>query len=504
MKNEGKVVSLGMEMEALLLENQQLNEKVKRLEFRINELLQLIYGHKTERFVPASQAPPTEQMSLEFGEIAPVDISAAEASTPEEEKITYTRKKQQHPGRYPIPDHLPVEEIVIMPEASVEGMKQIGKSVVETLDYIPGSLICRRYIMPKYAPANGEGVLQGKMPDRPLPKSIAEAGLLSFLLVNKFVYHLPFYRLIQMLKQGYNIELKANTINGWFAEVCRLLKPLYECLRKTVLQSGYIQADESPIQVQDEQKDGKTHRGYMWVYAAPLMTLLFFDYQKGRGETSPKEMLKHFSGTLQTDGYEVYDKLVKSSINIIHAGCMAHARRYFFKAKDVEPLADIALQYFGRLYTIERLIKEQKMDTVAAQEYRQKEAIPVLDELFAWAVSQKQTALPKSPFGKALYYLLQRKEKLYRYCHDGNLEIDNNLVENSIRPLALGRKNYLFAGSHDAAQNIAMMYSFFGSCKKQNIDPLKWLTAVLNVIATHPINKLDELLPGKLVIEQDP
>ena len=331
-------------MEALLLENQQLNEKVKRLEFRINELLQLIYGHKTERFVPASQAPPTEQMSLEFGEIAPVDISAAEASTPEEEKITYTRKKQQHPGRYPIPDHLPVEEIVIMPEASVEGMKQIGKSVVETLDYIPGSLICRRYIMPKYAPANGEGVLQGKMPDRPLPKSIAEAGLLSFLLVNKFVYHLPFYRLIQMLKQGYNIELKANTINGWFAEVCRLLKPLYECLRKTVLQSGYIQADESPIQVQDEQKDGKTHRGYMWVYAAPLMTLLFFDYQKGRGETSPKEMLKHFSGTLQTDGYEVYDKLVKSSINIIHAGCMAHARRYFFKAKDVEPLADIALQ----------------------------------------------------------------------------------------------------------------------------------------------------------------
>lgn len=504
MKIGRKVVSCVMDTAALLVENQELREKNKHLEFRINELLHLIYGRKNERFVPTSQTPPSEQLQLEFGDIAPVDISAAEATTPEEEKITYTRKKKQHPGRYPIPDHLPVEEIVIMPEESVEGMTQIGKTVVETLEYIPGSLICHRYIMPKYVSANSEGVLQGKMPQRPLPKSIAEAGLLSYLFVHKFVYHLPFYRLIQMFKQSYDIELKANTINGWFTEVSHLLKPLYECLRQKVLQSGYIQADESPIQVQDEQKNGNTHRGYMWIYAAPLSNLLFFDYQKGRGENSPKEMLKHFSGTLQTDGYEVYDKLVKSSGNIIHAGCMAHARRYFFKAKDVEPLADTALQYFGRLYTIERLIKEQNMDPVATQEHRQKEAIPVLDELFAWAETQKQTALPKSPFGKALYYLLQRKKKLYQYCHDGNLEIDNNLVENSIRPLALGRKNYLFAGSHDAAQNIAMMYSFFGSCKKQKIDPQKWLTAVLKKIATHHVNKLEQLLPGKLVIEPDP
>ena len=503
-KNGRKVVSCGMDTAALLLENQELKTENERLKFRLAELLRLIHGQKSERFVSPSSTHSTEQLLLDFGEVAPVDISAAEAASPEVEEITYQRKKQQHPGRHPIPAHLPAEEVVIMPQASVEGLQEIGKTVVETLEYKPGSLIRRRYILPKYALANGGGVLQGSMPSRPLPKSIAESGLLSYLITQKFVYHLPFYRLIQLFKQEYDARLRANTLNDWFTGVCELLQPLYECLRKKVLASGYIQADESPIQVQDEQKQGNTHKGYQWIYSAPLLDLLFFEYQKGRGENSPKELLKQFSGTLQTDGYEVYDKLVKHRDDIVHAGCMAHARRYFFKAKDVEPLAETALAYFARLYAIERHIKEQEMDSNATQLHRQQEAIPVLNTLFAWAEEQRAGALPKSPFGKALHYLLQRKEKLTRYCHDGNVEIDNNLVENSIRPLALGRKNYLFAGSHDAAQRIAMMYSFFGSCKKQNINPQQWLKAVLDKIATHPINKIEELLPGKWVTAQDP
>lgn len=493
-----------MDTAALVLENEQLKTENERLRFRLAELLRLIHGQKSERFVPASSTHSTEQLLLDFGEVAPVDISAAETANPEVEEIVYQRKKQQHPGRHPIPAHLPVEKIVIMPEASVEGLQKIGETVLDTMEYKPGSLICRRYILPKYALANSEGVVQGSMPARPLPKSIAESGLLSYLITQKFVYHQPFYRLIQLFKQEYDARLRANTLNDWFSGVCQLLQPLYECLRKKVLSSGYIQADESPIQVQDEQKKGKTHKGYQWIYAAPLLNLIFFEYQKGRGENSPKELLRQFSGTLQTDGYEVYDKLVKHRNDIVHAGCMAHARRYFFKAQDTEPLAQTALAYFGKLYAIERHIKEQEMDSSATQLYREEKAIPVLDTLFAWAEGQQPTALPKSPFGKALYYLLQRKEKLYRYCHNADLEIDNNLVENSIRPLALGRKNYLFAGSHDAAQRIAMMYSFFGTCKKQNIQPQQWLKAVLDKIATHPINKIEELLPGKWVTAQNP
>lgn len=322
-----------MDTAALLHENEELKTENERLKLRLAELLRLIYGQKAERFVAATATQEGGQLMLDFGEVAPVDISAAEAASPEVEEITYQRKKQQHPGRHPIPAHLPAEEVVIMPEASVEGLQEIGRTIVETMDYRPGSLICRRYILPKYALANGGGVVQGSMPNRPLPKSIAEPGLLSHLLTQKFVYHQPFYRLIQLFKQEYGVDLRANTLNDWFVGVCELLKPLYECLRKKVLSSGYIQADESPIQVQDEQKQGNTHKGYQWIYRAPLLNLLFFEYQKGRGENSPRELLKQFSGTLQTDGYEVYDKLVKHRHDIVHAGCMAHARRTFLKPK---------------------------------------------------------------------------------------------------------------------------------------------------------------------------
>ena len=175
---------------------------------------------------------------------------------------------------------------------------------------------------------------------------------------------------------------------------------------------------------------------------------------------------------------------------------MAHARRYFFQAKDSAVEAETALGYFAQLYDLERHLRLLQADVEVIHSTRQQKAIPVLNALFDWASRQQPQALPKSPFGKAVHYLLQRREKLLAYCRDGRLQIDNNLVENSIRPLALGRKNYLFAGSHDAAQRIAMMYSFFASCKKQHVNPYAWLADVLKRLPDHPVNKIDDLLPG--------
>ena len=190
---------------------------------------------------------------------------------------------------------------------------------------------------------------------------------------------------------------------------------------------------------------------------------------------------------------------VKNQPDIALIACAAHARRYFFQAKDSEPLAETALLFFGKIYAVEKHLREQRSTHTPEQiaAYRREKAAPIWQTFFEWAEQQYQNALPKSAFGKALYYLLQRKEKLTHYLHDGRLQIDNNLVENSVRPLALGRKNYLFAGSHAAAERIAMMYSFFASCRKQGINPVEWLHDTLTNIATQPINRIEELLPMK-------
>lgn len=502
LKQENAVLK-NKKIRQLQKKNAELEQRIFELEQRQQELLRLIFTGKSERYVPKNQ-PTEEQLTFDFGELAPVDMEPNADLTEEKEKISYERKKKKHPGRHSIPDHLPVEEIRIEPEENTEDTEYIADTVVETLEYKPGSLIRKRYIFPRYAKnsTNAEGeetteILQGKMPCRPLPKSIAESGLLTHLIVSKFVYHLPFYRQIQQFKQLYNTELRKSTINDWFIAVCTLLQPLYQCLQDKVLTADYLQADESPLQVQDEQKNGKTHRGYQWVYYAPLLKLVLFDYQKGRGQNGPKAILKTFGGHLQTDGYAVYDKIVKNRTDIIQVGCMAHVRRYFFQAKDSEPLAEVALDYFSQLYFIEKQLREQNATPEQIAAKRKEKSLPLLEKLFEWATLQYPNALPKSNFGKALYYLLQRKEKLRAYCADGRINIDNNLVENSIRPLALGRKNYLFAGSHDAAQRIAMMYSFFATCKKNDVNPIQWFKAVLDKIAEHPINRIEELLPGK-------
>jgi hypothetical protein len=281
------------------------------------------------------------------------------------------------------------------------------------------------------------------------------------------------------------------------AGCCKLLEPLYNTLKQKVLESDYIQADESPIKVLDSDKKGSTHQGYQWVYHNPISKLVLFNYRKGREQNGPKELLADYRGYLQCDGYVVYDK-IGAVPEITLAGCLVHARRKFHDALDSDKLkAEKAMAIFRQIYLEERNIKEQ-----ASQDYELRKTLrdehirPQLANIKKWIEEEQFNVLPKSPIGKAMTYFINQYPKLDAIFDDGRIELGNNLIENIIRPMAIGRKNYLFCGSHNAAQNTAMLYYFFGSCKMQNINPRIWLTDTLNKIQDHNIQKLEELLAG--------
>lgn len=266
-------------------------------------------------------------------------------------------------------------------------------------------------------------------------------------------------------------------------------------MQRKVLSSGYLQVDESPIKVLDQDKPGSTHQGYQWVYYSPQTKLVFFNYRKGRGQHGPKEILLNYQGILQTDGWQVYDKFAEVA-GITLVGCLAHARRQFHEATQTHKVSsEQALEIIQRIYAIERA--GNNLPPTDRKMHRDQKLIPIWNELRSWIDVQLNTDVePKSALGKALTYINKQWPKLSRILDHGQVELDNNLIENKIRPLALGRKNYLFAGSHDAAQRIAMMYSFFGSCKANDVNPYEWLKTTLDQIPETKLSELDLLLPG--------
>lgn len=490
------------EYQELQSDFQDLKGKYEAMKFEFEKLLDILTRSKSERYQPAEYP---EQLCLPF-------VEEDEQQAPsEEEEITYKRHKKKHPGRTELPEHLPVEETIIEPEEDTTDMTHIGDEITETIDYEPGRLVKKRYIRRKYARKkelepesndssenNTSEVVIGQLPERPIPKSIAEAGLLAYLFVAKYVDHLPFYRQRQQLKRNYDWVLHQSTLNDWFAACCTLIDPLYEVLIEKALDTDYLQADESPIKVQDSKKKGKTHQGYMWVYRNHLTGLVLFDYRKGRGMDGPQERLENFRGTLQCDGYKVYESIAaKRKEGVIElVSCLAHIRRKFYDAQNHYPeLADYALKLIRSLYMLERRYREEGLEPKQIASRRKKEAAPLLDELIKWVNKNQPRHLSKGPIGKALVYAKGQLPKLKPYLEDGRIQIDNNLIENQIRPLALGRKNYLFAGSHKGAQRAAMMYSFFASCKTMDVNPLHWLRDTLKKIPTTKIGDLDTLLP---------
>lgn len=477
----------------LLYENMLV--KYTALEQEVAQLKKMIFGSRQERFIAADNNPVQLDLDIALQSVAHCNITDAR-------KISYTRlttaitENKKHPGRTRLPEHLERREQIIEPAENTKGGKKIGEEITEELEYEPGRLYVNRYIRPRYAIANNEGIVIAPMVERPLPKAIAGAGLLAQIVIDKYVDHLPLYRQMERFKRE-GIQIAYSTFTDWVSGTCRLILPLYELLKKNILQSNYLHTDESPIKVLDKDKKGTTHRGWFWVYQNSILRLVLFDYRQSRGREGPEEMLKDFKGYLQTDGYPLYDFFKqKEHITVLH--CMAHARRMFYDALENDAArADHALQQFGLLYDIERKAKQRSLNTADTMELRQTEALPVLQHLEKWMKEEYIKVPPKSAIAKALQYSISKWQQLVTYTTNGMLNIDNNPVENSIRPVAIGRKNYLFAGSHEAAQRSAILYSLLGTCKLHDINPFVWLKDILIKIPTYPINKIEELLPHK-------
>ncbi len=477
------------------LSREELIDQVTDLQHQVALLQKMVFGPKNERFKIAADIP-ANQLSLGVSSepIGEVKVEKKAVKGYDRKKVSVEAKK--HPGRNPLPSSLRREEIIIQPSENVSGCVRLEDEITEVLEVKAAEFYVKRYIRPKYVRKEGEGIAIGKLPSRAIEKGIPGASILALLIISKFVDHLPVYRQLTIFKRA-GIILHYNTVFDWTNNGLAVLEPIYDHLRRKVLSSNYLQADETGIKVLDSEKNGSAHQGYLWAYRDVGSDLVLFEYQRGRNKEFPAEILKDFKGYLQTDGYAAYDQFRKrDGVTLLH--CMAHARRKFKEAENNDKeRSTYALKAFQEIYTIEREIKD--LSGEERKTIRQKSIVPKLEELYLWMSEQYKHATPKSPIGKALAYSLKLWQGLITFTTDGQLEIDNNRIENEIRPVALGRKNYLFAGSHESAQRIAMIYSLLASCKTNGIDPTKWLTKVLEELPNRNVNEIDDLLPHKIV-----
>lgn len=468
------------------------------LTHQVAQFQKMLFGSRHERFVPQDTGSPQLTLSLEAETIAACKIMDAT-------KVAYIRTKTEvtphppkaHPGRMKLPEHLRRETIILQPDTDVTGLKKIGEEITEVLEWVPGELYVKQFIRPKYVSpltSTESTVLTASLPGRMMQKCMAGEALVAQITVDKYVDHMPLHRQLQRFQRA-GVTIAQSTINDWVKAVLVQLIALYEVHQRQVLGCGYLQVDETGINVLDEDKKGATHQGWYWVYHSTQHKLVLFDYQPGRGREGPAEMLKGFGGYLQNDGYVTYEAF-ESREGITVLNCMAHARRKFVEALPSDKArAEHALGLFQKLYAVERTIRERGLVAEDALEERREKAIPVLRELKQWMQAEYQKVLPKSPLGKAIAYCLPRWDKLSVYTTDAMLNIDNNPVENQVRPVAIGRKNYLFCGSHEAAGRAAMVYSLFATCRLHNINPYEWLKDVLQRMHLYTTQNIHELLP---------
>lgn len=483
-------------------ENKQQAQQIEQLKYQYKQLVKLIYGSSTERFISSTQ--DADQLNL-FGE------KKLEEQQSEKETISYERNRYngKHPGRQPLPENIPIVEQIIEPEGNVEGLDKIGEEITESIDYTPASLVKKRTIRPKYIDRKTEKVYIADLPNRFINKCIADPGLLSHIAVSKYVDHVPLYRQGKQFAREFDWHVSKSTFNNWMKNTCDRLEPIYECMQKQVLSCSYIQADESPIKVLEKKvrkankgksppDSKKQMMGYQWVYLSPEQKIVFFNYRKGRGVQGPKEVLDGYQGHVQCDGYKVYDKIASQHTDIILMGCLAHARRKFYEVKESDSSrSEYALQVFAKIYELDGQFPRKDLDSQENRKrVRQEQIKPLYEKLLAWIQEESPKILPKSPIGKAMNYFQSQYPKLIRCTDNGKFHLDNNWIENKIRPLALGRKNYLFAGSHSGGHWMAMMYSFFGTCFMNDINPRDWLKQTMEALANQKIEDFATLVPG--------
>lgn len=482
--------------------NKKLTHIIEEKDDKIRKLTDQLawYRHKfwkpsSEKYIP--QDPNQCKIDFEGLDILPEEKACAREA--EKEVISYERrkpeKKKKQPVRLPLPEDLRRETEVIEPEGIDENWIRINEEVTEVLNLKPGELYVRRIVRPVYALK--KAVMQGDesgepqkciriapLPNLPLPRSNADASLLADIELGKYLYHLPFHRQIAIYKQ-LGVSIPASTINGWHKDTCDLLRALYHRLKEIVLSSDYIQVDESTVPVINNEKQ-KAVKAYLWVVRSVMDKLVFFHYDKGsRAQKVVIELLRNYHGAVQTDGYEAYS-IYENKKGVLLLGCWAHARRKFKEAeKEDKSGAEYALGQISLLYKVETMADEQNLDDQQREELRKRLAYPILRAFEKWIVSYYPKVFPKGRMGKALSYTYSIFHRLSRYHLDGRYKMDNNLIENSIRGMAVGRKNYLFCGNHDAAENAAIMYSLIETCKALDVNPHEWLTDVLSRIPAY-------------------
>lgn len=468
---------------------------IKKLTDQLAWLRRKFWKASSEKYIPAD--PAQRKIDFDGIEILPEEEETIKAAA--NEIITYKRNKPEHakkqPVRLPLPEHLRREEEIIEPEGIDENWVHIGEEVTEQLEHKPGELYVRRIIRHKYAlkkdlqlqqELGADGSLNktvkiAPLPLLPLPRSNAGASLLAELLMGKYMYHLPFHRQISLFKLE-GLKIPASTVNDWFAGCGDLLRALYYRLKEIVLQSDYIQIDESTVPVINHEKR-RAVKAYLWVIRAVMKDLVFFHYDEGsRAQKVVIELLHNYKGAVQSDGYEAYS-IYENKKGVLLLGCWAHARRKFTEAmKEDKAGAEYALEQIALIYGVESMADDQGLDYQQRAELRSRLAYPIMCAFEKWIVNYMPKALPKGRMSQALTYTYSLFHRLSRYHLDGRYRIDNNLVENTIRPLAIGRKNYMFCGNHEAAENAAIMYSLLGCCVASDVNPREWLTDVLTKI----------------------
>ena len=455
-------------------------------EAEISKLIEFIRILKQKHFGKSSEKVSQEQLGL-FNE---AEAEVLKSSEPEEETVHVPAHDRKRGKRKPLPEDLPREDLVI--ELSLEErtcpndgtvMTEIGENIAERLDVVPMQIKVIRTIRKKYGCCEcEEQVKEAPVPPTAIPKSNASEGLLAFIITSKYEDHLPLYRM-ESIFERYGVDLPRNTMGRWMVQSGELVQPLINLLEEEVLSSKYLQMDETRVQVLKENGKRAESLSYMWVRARlGPDPIILFDYDPSRSSDVPVKLLEGFSGHLQVDGYDGYCKVCKDQ-GILRIGCFAHCRRKFFEASTATKkvgLANIGLKFIKKLYAIEDAAREKSFEKRFAM--RKEVAKPILDEMRAWVTAALPTVPPKTALGRALSYTDNEWCYLIRYLEDGQLEIDNNYIENYIRPFALGRKNWLFSDTVEGAKASANLYSLISTARANGLQPYLYLRTVLEGI----------------------
>ena len=479
------------------------DREIEHLKLQLARLRRWKFGTSSEAIERAGQMP----LSLE--ELQAVVAQHVQQSVADEPRCTEARTRPVRRQR--LPEHFERDDKVIEPAESACAecggeLKKLGEpDASEVLEAKTVTFTVTRYIRPKKRCCKCARIVQAPAPSRPIEKSFAGASLLALILTWKYGFHLPLYRQCQIFAHA-GLTISRTTLMQWVGASSELLGPLVQALSRYVLSAGNVNGDDTPVKVLAPGK-GKTKKGYLWTYVRdgrPWKSrdppAVWYQYSPGRAGAYPRRHLKSYAGTLQVDGYAGFEALFAASApnvpaRITEVGCWAHVRRGFFDLREAtsSPTAKEALDRIGLLYGVEEAIRGEPAEVRLA--VRLKHAVPMIEELHAWMVKVRTEVENGSALAKALNYALNRWEVLSRYAQDGHLEIDNNTAERSVRGACVGKKNYLFFGSDSGGERAATAYSLIETCKLNNIDPQRYLQYVLERIADHPINRVEELLP---------